>query len=315
MNASRQINPTHRRSGRPGFTLAELMVVIGIIVLLIAVAVPSVSAIYESGRVEAGVNTVSAAVAAARAYAGRDTMFVEDLDEDTPGIQSGEYSGVALLFTPMRELRIVQNTELAKTTGGNYLETLSTALNGYVDINRDYIRVPKGVGFVGISRGSSPTNSLQLMAPPFAVRFNPEGNLIAGQSSHRFVYYNADRDDDDEIDTGVNRGNPYGSDPYVPGEWDPESPLYSPGSSPRPGKAEKDDKYRLPFDEIETVVGLIVFDLNQFRSAGHRLYDQMSASDGSNWGGGDDDQAGKWIVENGQPVFFSRYSGAVMKED
>src|ERR1700722_3680637 len=55
--------------GRNGFTLVEMLVVIAIIVGVLAMAVPLVSALNGNRSVEAGYNEVSSAVAHARSLA------------------------------------------------------------------------------------------------------------------------------------------------------------------------------------------------------------------------------------------------------
>src|SRR3712207_1414993 len=66
--AANRLPPTQRRRGR-AFTLTELLVVIGLIVLVVTLAIPAFSVITGGRSIDAAENQVSALVARARADA------------------------------------------------------------------------------------------------------------------------------------------------------------------------------------------------------------------------------------------------------
>src|SRR5690606_20163156 len=124
------------------------------------------------------------------------------------------------------------NSQYAGKEGGGYMEP---ERNGYIDLSYiDYERLPKNTGIVGIVRGGDPpNNTLMLLAPPFALRFNRRGNLIVGVSqdlpdAHRLVFYDADYNGKYRSSgIGSSRSSPYGGiTPYNPDLWDPRSHGY-----------------------------------------------------------------------------------------
>jgi prepilin-type N-terminal cleavage/methylation domain-containing protein len=169
---------------RRGFTLTELLVVIGLLVLLIAVGVPSVNAMFEGATLGNARKTVSASVAAARAYATRTRVPV-----------GGGYRGGAALFHPDDTIRIVQNV--------SYHEDGSTNRPIYQEI-QDKVGLDSDVGVLGVNR----RGQTHLDAPPFAIRFDANGTLQSrGQVSTDgaeidWVHYddNADGDAEDADD-------------------------------------------------------------------------------------------------------------------
>ena len=288
---------THRRTSRSGFTVPELIVVLSVAIILLGSLAPALSALRSSTQMQVAINTVSVAVTAARAYTSVNA--VNDLDGIDPQFSGLKYSGTAILFTPAGELRLVENDQWAKdgsSGGGKYLQPNR---NGYADVpNRDYIKLPRDVGVVGIARRRPGPNGLLLLTPPFAIRFDPNGGLIAAQPSspQRVVYYDGNYNDQYKV-TGKR------PDSYNPDEWDPNSPGYD--STHWNTTA---NLHELRFEEIEAVVGVVIYSKRELREAGwnHTATGTTGNSINSN--------ASVWIRENGTVLFFSRYSGALIKQ-
>ncbi len=293
------VNRQPRRSW--GFSVIEMVVVIATITLLVAITFPAMSAMIRSNRRSAAVNTIGAAVAAARAYSVRGIGFAEDLDTSVgaPGDQVSVdgYSGAAALFTPMGEIRLVENDQNAADGSGNKLEIKTPPLNGYRDIDGvDYITLPSGTGVVGIGRNATGSGGLLLLTPPFAIRFNEHGHLIAGNASStdRLVYYDKDYDGDY---TTVGRSSLYDVD-----GWDPESGEYVDRWN------DTNRKYELPLEEIETVIGVLIYSKYAFKDAG------------LNWGTSTATQINTWLKDtdganpNSRELLFSRYTGNIARE-
>lgn len=66
--------PVTRRSGR-GFTLTEMIIVIGVITLLMAIAMPSFMQIFSSGAEAQAYNIVSSQLTVARSYAIQNSVY------------------------------------------------------------------------------------------------------------------------------------------------------------------------------------------------------------------------------------------------
>jgi prepilin-type N-terminal cleavage/methylation domain-containing protein len=295
-----------------GFTLIELVVVLAIVGAFLGMLYPAVSKMTASSRLSGAVDTIGVTVPAARAYA---TRGIASLGEINPTFAGASYSGTAVIFTPAGELRIVENDQAALNMLNQPLEP---SRNGYADIpDFEYVKLPKGVGVVGISANASGTDP-DFLPPPFAIRFTEEGYLITGTdlgvADERLVHYDGNVDDQYRLSgNGVNRNSPYPSGgTYDVDKWDPESSEYTPSNdtSNNPGINPVVDKYKLPFEEMETVVGVLVYSKAAFREAG------------LNWGTSTPATINAWLgavdangkLVNARPLFFSRYSGQVFRE-
>lgn len=283
-----------------GFTLIELLVVIIIVTASLAVIVPAFSVMTKSSRVEAGINTISASISAARILSHR---FRET---DKGGIGSNptnaDYSGTAVIFCPGGDIRFVINDQTAYantgTPGGvndtNYIENFATPSNGYKDIaGIDYAKLPNGSGVVGVRRDSG--GVLQFLPPPFAIRFNELGQMAADQS---ILYYDSD------FNGGFNQAtapvtSTRDATTYNPQDWLPKRN----GSSAKLNPGFK--RYTLPFERIETVNAILLYDENKFFTEGYRWPNTVPA------GGVPIDQ---WLTTNGRALYFSPYTGLVIPE-
>ena len=307
---------------RAGFSLIELLVVISVIVILFTVALPSLRSLTGSGQASAAVNTFSAAVAAARSYAGL-----------SPPFDYGEYSGCAIIFDTAGQLRLTLNAERfpsdhltlknqflvdedgrpleqPQSSGSNDRESV----NGYIDAGREYLNMPRGTMAVGILRGGTGSGTPKLIHPPFAVRFNQSGNLIASNNldaypssapnpamlAGRIVLY--DRNNDGAFITRGSAGsafnNPYGGGTYDVNEWMPDSPDFV---------NNIEHRTYMPFEKLQTVAGVVFFSTDDMRDADLEL-SQGGFED--SFGSG---TVGAWIMEHGVTVFINRYTGSLNK--
>ena len=277
---------TRRRSA--GFSLMELLVAISIIVIIVGISFPFISAMRSGSRAEAGLNTIGVASDVARQWVGPSRWAT---DFSTAGGGGAEYSGTAAIFCPTLEVRITVNDRAANGPAGP-LELLIPALNGYADKrNLDYISIPRGTGLAGIWRDPANPGNFRLVAPPFALAFSEDGHLSFGDASGR-IYY--DSDYNGQYDT--NNTRPAG---YEPGDWDRDEAPFNTTEGLR----------ELPFEAIECVAGIIAYDLSDAQAEGYDF------SGGGVYVEGTDDPAIDWLRENGQTVFFSPHTGVMLRDE
>ena len=242
-------------ASRRGFTITELLVVIGLIVLLIAVGLPSIGAMFASGRLQNAVATVESTVAAGRAYATLDKVV-------TGG---GGYRGGGVVFTPNNQIRIIRNTEY----NGN--EPI------YTDA-ADPVSLPPDIAVVGIYKG----NATYISAPAFGVRFDQHGVLQSRSPGSSATNH----------------------------EWD--MLFYDSNGDGDSGDTNATDKTQnYDYDDEPFVVGVIVYNeadmVDQVTGGSLGIGEWLSSSGG--------DARYDWIMQNGVPLLFNRYSGSVVKED
>lgn len=286
--------PTSCRRSR-GFTLTELLVAISIIMLLIGITFPVISAMQSGSRIEAGMNTIGMSADVARQWVAPSAWSQDSEDK----IENEVYSGTAAIYCPTGEIRIVMNFRNAADPAGRPLEDMASTLtslapNGYRDrIGVDYISIPSGVGVAGVYRDNS---GVRFIAPPFAIAFNESGQLYFGDVNGR-IYYDSDGKDGYEI---LNRR----ANSYDPDEWDGSE------ASPNNSGVISDAlpvREIAPFEAIECVPGVVIYDTEDFKGAGYDFA-----------GGGSVDlnsDAGQWLQENGQTLFFSPHTGVALRDE
>lgn len=278
--------PADRRRDS-GFSLTELLVVISIIVMLIGLTFPILSALQSGSRIEAGLNTVGMAVDVARQWV-KPMAWTADSNNKIDD-EYERYNGTAALFCPTGEVRMVYNYRNAQETPGDFLEeqTAPITRNGFADVpNIDYVSIPRGVGVVGVLRRGG---SVEFIAPPFAVAFNEFGNMDFGNELG-LIYYDSSQDRRYERTTRPNG--------YDPQEWEAGSANTLQGYESKP-------IFRLPYEGIECVPGVVIFTLEDFYQAGY---------DFSGGGVVDlDSDEGQWLRENGKTIFFSPHTGSALR--
>lgn len=290
----RHYTSNHRRRSR-GFSITELLVSISLVVLLIGITYPFISAVTTGSRVEAGLNIVGMSADVARQWVQAES-WANDGSTTAPTRES--YSGTAAIYCPTREIRIVKNDRRAQDTGGNYLEDTGDSVNGYSDLSQvDYILIPDGVGVAGIERFGNGANDVRFIAPPFAVAFNELGQLNYGDGG--LIYYDAD--DNGAYDLAEGRGGTYN-----PSEWNGERAA---GETDPDGTSNytASQSLTLPFEAIECVPGVVIYSTQEFTEAGFDFD-----------GGGRalaTDAEGQWLIENGETIFFSPHTGVALRDE
>lgn len=285
----RQLSSKTRRA-RQGFSITELLVSISVVILLIGITYPFLSALTSGSRVQAGLNTAGMASDVARQWV-QAKSWANDGSTTAPTLE--RYSGTAALFCPTNEIRIVLNDRNAQASSGSppYLEDRGTDVNGYKDLAEvDYIRIPDGVGIAGIYRDAS---GVRFIAPPFAIAFNELGQLNYGDNNG-YIYY--DGNDVNNYEIGSTRGAGY--DPF---QWRGRDGATN--ATPMSGSLKK----QLPFEAIECVPGIVVFSLDDFDDANLSFAGGGAATLAS--------AEGQWLKENGEIIFFSPHTGVALRDE
>lgn len=293
---------------RRGFTITELIISLTVAGVMVGITIPAVTSMMRGSKVAVSVNSISSTVAAVREYAMRDEADLQSVNSDKSTFDGFTYSGAAVVFTPSGEMRLVENDQEARN--GNNTGYLEPNSNGYRDIpGRDYVRLPSGVGVVGLARGGAPIGTL-LLTPPFAIRFEPTGKLIAAQptgvSEEHAVRYDANFDGRYRVSEQRDAG-------YNPDEWN--SYYTTPEDDDDPGNDVfsqlPDGRLTLPFDALEAVVGLVIYSDSKLRAA-VPFSNLLTGIDNS---GSLHPTVEDWILKNGRVLMFDRYSGRVLREE
>ena len=326
-----------------GFTLIELLVVIAIMIVSIGIIIPSIDKFIEmtyDGTAKNGINTATSAI---RAYA---TRSIGETELPDAAKTKANYNGVAIIFTPACELRMVETDLYATDSSNVFLQAKSPALFGYKDIaEREYITIPKDAGVVGILE---PSGTKKFISPPFAIRFDKNGvmQVTDPADDKTYVYYDGNYDGNISLTgNGSSRGNAFEQGTlYKVHQWDPYDPAYTQflddnskdelNDDDFPGKflhANDEDehygKYKLPFEKIEAVIGIIIYSKRKLRENGGTWPGgtawpisltgcepepvNPSEPDGAKDTVCDDFE--NWLKDNGEVMFFSRYTGAALK--
>jgi prepilin-type N-terminal cleavage/methylation domain-containing protein len=296
---------------RSGFTIIELLVVMGILVLLAVLTGISVSRISNGARLSSGVNQVKAAVGAARSYAiqnNKTVMLAFDITVDQDRLSAGE------------RVRMV----LAESTG-EYIPYSNYGLNErYVPVAGIPVSdLPRGIKVAGPlsavfggNGGDSSTDDVWVTQPGGKWIVNASGYVLSPECGGRMIGVIFGPDG-----TLLTR-NPAGVGgagtviwPYIDFDRNGSFEVGDSEAVNYPGVPSGQPRY-ITFDavgdecDIVPVQWLAVFDDEEMRRTLNES--QWDISVIGNWEAASSnyhDDVTNWVQSFGVPMFFSRYTG------
>ncbi|MHC5028825.1 MAG: pilus assembly FimT family protein [Planctomycetota bacterium] len=282
---------------RNGFTLAELMIAIGIIAILGAVTVLGVRTVSKDVKLSSGVNRVTATLTAARAMAMKDQQIVlvafrskfvnrgEMQVEAVVGRWTGETyvtgGGIVDRFVPMPGVKRVLLPKGVKVAGPRFTGNADGAW-----FTQAHLPAIDQVAPVG------PPN--EWGGAVIGVMFDGTGTMITQNTRTDATHIWLDLDnvyDENGILPLVNYENDDQIDPY-------DAAVLGPMSGEQ--RLEGDEAF------IQTVPFLSIFDddeARELRTSGWTTLEELDI---------DLTGAGGYITESGKRIHFNRYSGVVM---
>ena len=286
-------------ASRAAFTLTELLVVIGIIVLLLVLAVPAFNLLSGSRSIDGAENNLSALLGRARAEAiglQRETGVMFFIDPATEGVMG------ALVY---------KSTETGPT---------ADAREVYLDVvdGVEFLPLPRGVmlqviddaGVAGKTRSDDGYMGFNQLDPPpnYTGEIRKVGGVILFDASGRLVSrsYGFDLTTDPPTGTGVPTAmNRLLFNPPATGvDWAhapaflPDPPVQTPPLPPRLQRS---------------AFGFVLIDGQAFKNNGSDTDPQFTGPVNSYAA----NEAGEenWIDENGTPVLINRYNGTLVRGD
>ncbi|MDB5357229.1 MAG: Verru Chthon cassette protein [Phycisphaerales bacterium] len=282
----RQPRPFRRpRTGR-GFTLVEMLVVLGIVILFVTLAIPAISAITGTRSISAAENQISAVLARAR--------------EEAIGIQ--DFRGVFFYLDP-REDRVVaalvRPADLQNKPGLLLLDLVE---------NRDYLMMPQGIRVQTLLDSSvlpgAPASPLKdrylgFNPPPSSADNTLYGGVILFDGQGRLVSKN------------------YAFQMQLP---DPQNP-----GNPGPGMTDMAVMFKTSFAgtfpnygpsnanlaPLRSQMGLVLFDNAAFKAQGFTdgdpILDKINASATT------EVNEETWLDTNSTPILINRFNGTLIR--
>jgi len=289
------------------FTLTELLIVIGLIVLLIALAVPAFRAMTGGRSIDAAQNQLAAVLGAARAEA--------------IGLQ--KVRGVLFYLDPATG-RV--NAAIVREVGYSPINPVTNPPDYYLDLvpDRDPIALPVGVGLQGVdSADLTPAgarkddgyigfNPLNANPPPpendATLRVQYGGVILFdgyGRVMNKFYgFLLGERPDPASKKIFTTRlGEIFG---YKAGENSNVPQHYIPTQA-APGSVTD----KMP---AQSLLGFVLYDGETFRSLGYTNSDsQFDPTGAGNYVGGKEKDEEDWLDKNAAPVLINRYNGSLIR--
>jgi prepilin-type N-terminal cleavage/methylation domain-containing protein len=285
-----------RRAAPAAFTLTEMLVVIGIIVLVALLAIPSFRALSGGRSTEAAQNVVSAVLSRARTEAlglqqARGVLFYRDTE-------SGR---VAMTFVRSTE---VESADSPVSVAAYRLDLVP---------DRDVVLLPQGVGiqfiddepddrYVGFNTrtDSGSTNNETVVPYGGVVMFDTKGRLVSDTYAFRLSY------------------------PGPPARASELARFLMDDPARGGGTPTVVDPTPLPFSKI----GFVLFDEEEFAAVfregreadtteenDSQVDERVTFGTPTNPAGGTPDEADEemWLDENAVPILINRYNGTLVR--
>jgi prepilin-type N-terminal cleavage/methylation domain-containing protein len=294
---------------RAGFSLVELLVVIGLVVVILALAMPAFNFITGSRSVDGATNLVSAFLGRARAEA----------------LDRGKVTGVLFYIDPATERRgmtLVTETNAKYTSAG--AEVDNPNIDVYLDLlpDREPILLQTGIDVQVVDNGSKNAANSALTAPYWdrylgfnsaviratdppsgqlnaiircggVILFDRAGKLVS--LKYAFRCSNGDVLASTELtQLGL----------FLTGA-DPAAASATPDVMPKPSAANDPDTF------IRSQLGLVLFEQELFDNAGWSLADYEIAKPAVTVQGESAEEA--WLDENATPLLINRYNGTLVR--
>lgn len=191
-----------RLTNRRGFTLAELLIVMGIIAVIFAIAVPRFEDIGRGGKMRAALNELRSTLALARqwAIANREEVFVvlpDDFSGVYTGLSTNEYAKALRSYAIYTRNRGYIKDWTYLPRGVYFVDNYNSALasnrtGSCINPNRNVFRsstIYSGAQAIPFPTATSPTKNIN------ALRFSPQGWALesgTGGTDWDFDFYLAE---------------------------------------------------------------------------------------------------------------------------
>jgi type II secretory pathway pseudopilin PulG len=314
---------------RRAFTLIEVLVVMGIIILLVVLALPAFRFITGSRSSEAATNQIAAALSVARAQAigvqdTRGVAIYRDPDNDrsvaaivelkttfTPFVSGtgqtytrGQYvytGGTPAVAYVCKETYVSNNNTLDPVPAGNQywarVADMDVFVNTGVSVvdlvpNSEFITLPVGIEARGVANAFRWPNNVNSAANPAYRYLNPPVVLFDynGQILSQQIYIARNGLLGQKIEQATSG--------QQPGSWLPV-PLSPPSVATK-------FAYGVPtagvgaYQTTTSQIGLVVFDSETYKNATST---------------GTVDEANQWLDQNATPIMVNRFNGTLVKGD
>lgn len=171
-----------RRGFRPGFSLVELLVVVSIMVGLMAVSSPVVSAIILRVRLDGAAARLKGALVQVQTLLP-DFATTPNRSDTMPRVPGAFFSGLALVVRwdadkGEYEVFFALNNQAAKDMSGAFMESKSPSQKGYSRIaSIEPMTLESDIRVVGLRRNDSKPGKLEIVPDNFMICIDPKGNL------------------------------------------------------------------------------------------------------------------------------------------